>query len=401
MVKRHLFRITVFSWALRRLAVFIGQIFLQIPIVNVAVGLMAFDASLFRLRSRLPGPALDEMKGKCVCPPPSHHTIIQWSITLIIWCCFAFVLSGYCTIVYVVAQFSLNVAFFALLACLLHASFLLPPLCACAVVAFYINDALATVNRQHRDILQLIDDNSPRISALEDVADTHGNGGSGSSPSSGGSSPILHTHNLGAVKFIDADNVQFVSKELYYNVCQDLKCGWSRSVRHLAVRILCATALVIFVFATLSAVGSLMGSTVVMTTVAVIVSLSPKLVRAYNRRKRGSGARGGGANDVRAAWVKAIPDILDRHIRVDNSRFVDDWEQELTTYDVRSVGLLEMMLPRAEQWNNLRVWKFAWTVSADQQTYSPESFIIAYANKQASAAFLTKVSYFLNCFINL
>jgi hypothetical protein len=379
--------------------VFLGQLLLLIPVINVAVGLMAFDSSLFRLRSRLPAPPVDETKGKSMCTRPSHHTVIQLSITLIIWCCFMLVFSGYCTTVFIIAQFSLNVAFFALLASFLHASFLLPPLCACAVVAFYINDALAAVNRQHRDILKLIDDNSPRISALEDATDHHGNGGSTSSPSSsgGGASHILHTHNLGAVKFIDADNVQFVSKELYYNVCEDLKCGWLQCTRRLAVHIFSATAFVLIVFTSLTAVGSLIGSTVAMTTVAVLVSLSPKLVRDYARRKRGVER---GANDVRAAWVKVIPEILDRHIRVDNSRFVDDWEQELTTYDVRSVGLLEMMLPRAEQWNNLRVWKFAWTVSADQQTFSPETFIIAFANKQASAAFLTKVRLALLALVN-
>lgn len=86
-----------------------------------------------------------------------------------------------------------------------------------------------------------------------------------------------------------------------------------------------------------------------------------------------------------------MPDILDRHIRVDRTQSLDELEGDLTTYDVRPVGLLEMDIPHMTQQRSLRLWKFPWIVSADQQTQSHESFIVALANKLAAAAFLSKL----------
>ena len=377
MLKRHLFRVALFPWGLRRLFLFMWQLIVQIPIVRVLIGLVAFDSSLFQLRSKLPPSERDETKSRCLPKIPSHHTIIQWSITMLIWGCFAFILSGYCTVVFVVAQFSLNVIFFTFLASVLNASTILPLFCFAGVVTFYVNDALSTINRQHCDILKLIDENSPRISALEDSTENASRDGL----------QILKTHNLGAVKFIDADNVHYVSKELYYNVCQDLECGWSRSLRRLAVNVFTTLAFVLFTFASLIALGSFFGSNILISIAAIGISLSPKFLRAYSRRKHRNNT-----DDERLTWSKMVPEILDRHIRVDSTKFIDEFEEDLTTYDVRPVGLLEMMLPRMETWRTLVVWKFPWTVSADQQTHSPETFVIAFANKQAAAAFLTKVS---------
>ena len=221
----------------------------------------------------------------------------------------------------------------------------------------------------------MIDENSPRISAVEDTEDVF---------RSDGTIHILKTHNLGAVKFIDGDNTEYVSKELYYNVCTDLKCGWNRTLRRLTERMTMLTLFVLFVFLSVCGVGSVMGSGLFISAVAVVISLLPHLVRRY-----GSGSKR--QAEIRALWAKIMPDILDRHIRVDRTLCVNEAEEELTTYDVRPVGMLEMEVPREISQRMLRLWKFPWVVSADQQTQSHESFIIALANKLAAASFLSKV----------
>ena len=78
-------------------------------------------------------------------------------------------------------------------------------------------------------------------------------------------------------------------------------------------------------------------------------------------------------------------------VRLCVCQVIDDKEEELTTYDVRPVGLLEMDVPRMIQIRSLKLWKFPWVVSADQQTQTQESFIMALANKLAAASFLSKI----------
>jgi len=67
----------------------------------------------------------------------------------------------------------------------------------------------------------------------------------------------------------------------------------------------------------------------------------PKLAEALSAGRVGVGGVGGegGWAARRAAWARLIPDVLDRHIRVDRTSCVDDAEEALTTYDVRPIGV--------------------------------------------------------------
>ena len=71
------------------------------------------------------------------------------------------------------------------------------------MIAYYVDDMLATINVEHRYVLRLIDDNSPRISAAEDTNETAA--AAAAAPGAAGAVPTLRAHNLGAVKFIDSD----------------------------------------------------------------------------------------------------------------------------------------------------------------------------------------------------
>ena len=88
----------------------------------------------------------------------------------------------------------------------LNAGELLPWVSGVAVLSFYVNDVLSTINAEHRYVLRLIDENSPRISAVEDGNDA------AATDSAGPGVPTLRAHNLGAVKFIDGDGTEYVSK---------------------------------------------------------------------------------------------------------------------------------------------------------------------------------------------
>ena len=372
--KRHFFRIRWIPWGFRRLFHFIGRVCMQIPIFNICFGLTLVDNKMFKLRKEEESRDQDETKGDTECECISPGVLCKWICSLIIWLGFVAILGGYCTAVYIMTEFTLNVLFFTILGAVLHASTALPVIAFILVMIYYVNDTLAIINREHCEILKLIDENSPRISAVEDTDEVFRDG----------TIQILKTHNLGAVKFIDGDNTEYVSKELYYNVCADLKCGWSRSIRRIFVRLSIVVLFVMFTFLSLSALGAFTGSGVLVTVAAVLASFVPKAVDVYktNRPAR---------KDHKAIWAKVMPDILDRHIRVDRTQCVDETEEELTTYDVRPVGLLEMDVPRMVVARSLRLWKFPWIVSADQQTQSHESFIIALANKLAAASFLSKL----------
>jgi len=133
-----------------------------------------------------------------------------------------------------------------------------------------------------------------------------------------GTIQILKAHNLGAVKFIDGDSTEYVSKELYYNVCADLKQGWGAVVRRLFSRVAIVLLSVLLLFTTLHALCVLTGgSQLIVTIIALLVCAVPKLVDVYGHAL---GEYRGEARDKRAIWAKVIPDILDRHIRVDRTR---------------------------------------------------------------------------------
>ncbi len=376
--KRHFFRVKWIPWGVRRTLHFARRVLLQIPVVNVCFSLSVFDSKVFRLKAEQGEEEShdpDETKDNLEWKSPSYRTVCKGICSFFIWCGFVFVLAGYCTMVFVMIEFLLNVVFFTFLGAILNAATVLPWISFIGIIIFYANDTLAMINREHRDILKLIDENSPRISAVEDTEDVFRDR----------NIQILRTHNLGAVKFIDGDNTEYVSKELYYNVCTDLKCGWTRSLRRILYRMTCVVLFVLLLFLSASIVGSLTGSGTTVTFLAIFISLIPKTVETYRDSKPER------RDAKRVLWAKIMPDILDRHIRVDRTRCTDPAEEDLSTYDVRPVGSLDMDIPRMQMSHGLHLWKFPWIVSADQQTQSHESFIIALANKLAAAAFLSKL----------
>ena len=381
--KRHFFRVPWLPWGVRRTAKFIVRVLSQIPVVHVCFTTFMFDAKIFdaesveqRRRREAAAADFDEAADKAPSlSAPSARQAGRWCVVTVVWIGFAMMLAGYCTAVFVMAEFCLNVAMFVAVAGALNAAELLPWLSGAAVIAFYVNDILSTINSEHRYVLRLIDENSPRISAVEDgnEATTFATG-----------IPTLRAHNLGAVKFIDSDSTEYVSKELYHNVCADLKCGWSSTVRRLVRRIVVISAYVAFLFTTLSTINDLVcGSELLVVVVAVVGSAAPKLLEAYAEAR-------GLRPDRRAAWARVIPDVLDRHIRVDRTRCIDETEEPLTTYDVRPIGVVELEAPRPGSFRTLSLWKFPWIVSGDQQTPSHDPMIVAFANKLAASSFLSR-----------
>lgn len=371
--KTHFFRIRWLPWGIRRLFHLTRRLIMQIPVINICFSLNMIDHKFFAMKEKEERDE-DEMTDAMECSFPSCRTVCKAFCACIVWTGFSFILAGYCTAVFVMAEFLLSVVFFTTLGAVLNASSILPWLCCTAVILYYTNDTLAIINREHREILKLIDENSPRISAVEDAEEVFRDG----------AIQILKTHNLGAVKFIDGDNTEYVAKELYYNVCADLQCGWSRSLRRIFVRMTVVSLFVTLVFLSFTALGAFYGSGLVVTVLAVIASLTPKGIEVWRARRPGR-------IDKSQLWAKIMPDILDRHIRVDRTRCLDETEEDLTTYDVRPIGLLEMDIPRMQVQRSLRLWKFPWVVSADQQTQTHESFIVALANKLAAASLLSKL----------
>ena len=374
--KRHYFRVPWIPWGLRRVALCLFRVFLQIPLINVCFNLTAFDTKLFQLGEDTGTQvSIDEGRDKMKPPKPSCTAIWKGVLSLFIWIGFTLILAGYSTTVFIMTQFTLNLIFYTTLGCILHASSVLPWILLGLIIIYYLNDTLSEINREHKEILKLIDHNSPRITAAEDAEEVF---------TKNGTVQILKTHNLGAVKFIDGDNTEYVSKELYYNVCADLKCGWNNSFRRIVTRLGFVAIFVSFVFVALSTFGAFFGSGVIIPIVASLISLTPKVLEWQ-------GILGRDFQEVCAFWARVIPEVLDRHIRVDRTRCLDPLEEALTTYDVRPIGILEMDIPKMSHQRSLRLWKFPWVVSADQQTHNQESFILALANKLAAASFLSKI----------
>jgi len=391
--KRHFFRIPWVPWGVRRVVKFVVRTLSLIPVVHVCFTTFMFDAKIFdaesvEQRRQQHADDLDEATDPIPRPKmPSARLAGRWCLVTVVWFGFALMLGGYCTAVFLMVEFALNVVLFLTLAVVLNSSTLLPWMAATGLIAFYINDSLSKINEEHRHVLRLIDENSPRISAVEEPeigAPRGGGGGGGSTTSSATAAQTLRTHNLGAVKFIDSDNTEYVSKELYYNVCTDLKCGWSNTIRRLAVRTAMIVAYIVFLFSSLSTVDTfVVGSEWIIIILGCIGGLAPKLASTYAAVRSHHPE-----TDRRAIWSRVIPDVLDRHIRVDRTGCLDDAEQVLSTYDVRPIGLVEMELPRVSVYRTLRLWKFPWIVSGDQQTPSHDPVVIALGNKLAAATFL-------------
>ena len=385
--QRHLLGVPLAPWGVRRVALFLVRLFVQIPVIGACASLLSFDSRLFRMcHPPPPGVARGDDPQEESCgeveeggegvrwPAPTAPGVCKGVATAVIWLGFVLVLAGYCSAVFVMTQFLLNVVVFTLVGCVLRSTTLLPWLLFTAILVLHVNDSLWRVNEQHSTILRLIDEHSPRLCATEDGDDR-----AFDAPQGGGQ--LLRAHNLGAVKFIDGDNVEYVSKELFYSVCADLHCGWSASVRRVIGRLAVLVLFSLFVFLCLSAVGSLTGAGVVTSLAAGLISLLPKLWGVWRSR-----SDGGAAARKRCHWARVMPDLLDRHVRVERG----GEEGELGTYDVRAVGQLELLLPRSLSTRGLRVWKFPWAVSTDQQTHA-EPFVVALANKLAAAVFLSRV----------
>ena len=374
--KRHFFQIRWVPWGIRRFLQLARRVVMQIPVVNIAFHLAMFDVKLFNIRNgEEERPDQDERRTYIEVTVPLCKDVLKGLLSFIIWCGFLLILCGYCTCVYYMCEFVLNLLFFTLFGAIIYSSTILPWITMVLIILFYLNDALSLVNREHKDILRLIDENSPRISAIEGSDDVYRDG----------NVKVLRSHNLGAVKFIDGDNTEYVSKELYYNVCAALHCGWTHSLRRVCCRLAAILPIVLFIFLSFAALGSFMGSGIIVTLMALAASTIPKLTELYHQLRTGE------HKEKRRLWARIMPDILDKHIRVDRASCDDTMEADLSTYDVRPVGVLEMEIPSVIVQRSLRLWKFPWIVSADQQTQSHEPFIIALANKLTVAAFLSKI----------
>lgn len=321
--QRHLLSIKCFPVGCRRLSTLIRNILIQLPVLNVCFSIASNQTTYF-----LGSP---KKTRKQACAWPGWFLIIKGMAAGILWFMHIILLAGYCTAVWLICQLALTILLYICIGSILHSATVLPWLAAIAVAVFYLNDSLSKVNQDHQLILRLIDENSPRISAAEDSEQDftkreEDNGG------------LLRTHNLGAVKFIDGERGEYVSKELYYNVCEELKYGWKRSSKAIAVRMSLLLLFIVFIFGTCSVLGSLFDAGVILSVVATIASLIPKLCECWKDRGR--------EKEKKINWSKMMPVILDKYIRVDRTACVDEDETELSTYDVRPVGLLEMDVPK-------------------------------------------------------
>ena len=156
---------------------------------------------------------------------------------------------------------------------------------------------------------------------------------------------ILKAHNLGAVKFIDSDDRQFVSKQLYYAVANSLGITWSYILRHLTIYTACVIGYGVMVHCAVDAVrtaggGATIGATPLFVGAAVLLAAPCVVWRASAWRE---------SRLAPASWSDRMADILDSHVRRDrDAEAVVERERELTTYDVRPVGATEYERPAIE-----------------------------------------------------
>ena len=211
---------------------------------------------------------------------------------------------------------------------------------------------------------------------------------------------ILKAHNLGAVKFIDSDNGEFVSKELYYGVARSLGYSWSYIGRRLLT--ICSI-LTLYCLAVLFAVtafgeaGPNVAATPIFIGTAVLLALPALLCRASYWRA--SGRASGRGDQVEGAWSLRMADVLDSLVRYDrDSQAITECERELTTYDVRPVGSTEYERPRilyvtTSVSTRLDMWVYSPTVSV-QRAYDgvtrQSDAGVALAVKMAAGWFATR-----------
>ena len=94
--------------------------------LHVCFTTFMFDAKIFdaesveqrRRRDAAAAAELDEArdKGPPTSGPPSARQAGRWCVVMVVWLGFATMLAGYCTAVFVMVQFTLNVALFVAVA---------------------------------------------------------------------------------------------------------------------------------------------------------------------------------------------------------------------------------------------------------------------------------------------
>ena len=379
--KRHFFRIYWCPWGIRRVLLCIKNILMQIPIINICFRLSNFDAKLFNIRERdkedegYEEPDEEENKSWSDCVGSCSIQLVgKFILTILIWMIFVLPLIGYCCAVFFMAEFVLNVLFFTLVASLIHPGEVLPWIVLAAVIAYYTNDCLAAMQTQHRDVLRLINMNLPSVVATEDSGNTFKQIQVSN----------LMSHHLGALKFVDIANGEHITKELFYKICSDLKCGIARSVRQFAMKLFILVLFAVFVFLFSRILGLYLGHRLLITALAVLLCITPKVCQLSKSQREIRNAR-------RLRYARDVIAALDRHRRVDHRDCVDNSEEDLSTYDVRPIGGMQITLPRRCNSGSLQLYKFPMVVSADRQVTSTDSFLAAMVQKIAAAVFLNKV----------
>ena len=299
-------------------------------------------------------------------------------VNFFVWIGFILLLLGYCSIVFIISDFCINVLFFIFIANLIYPINLFPLFFCVFSFIFYINETLKNINFDQKYILKLIDQHSPRLSTMErnDFEEE-----------STTASKTLKIHNLGAVKFVDGDGSEYVSKELYYKVSADLKYSFSCSVRKFLKEFAQYIIYFLLLFIVVKISICFSDSLLCATALLIIGGLLPKvntyrnsadnLIKNVTRKQK---------------WEKIISEVLDRHIRVDlMAGAVVEEEEHLTTYGVRPVGTLEMDLPRKVIFRSLHVWKFPWNVSIEQQSSTNEMFIHILSSRIACISFVSRI----------
>ncbi|ESN99107.1 hypothetical protein HELRODRAFT_162598 [Helobdella robusta] len=378
---KHFVRIPCFPSKIRRLMkAFCRMVIARIPLMNVCFALYPSESMLFPTSNVINrSNTFDDIQKDC-----NFSGIIKifckYVLSFLSWVGFCLILIGYSTVIFLIADFAINVIFFVIISCFVYPQTLFPFIYYILVIFTYANGYLKNINSRHRLILKLIDENSPRLSNL-DKSDMDENEST--------SVKLVTSHNLGAVKFIDSDGTEYVSKELYYGVCDDLECSWTNCLNEFLTRLfqifvyMSLLLLLYRAFYYFTNCSSMNG-----VYLLVLGSMIPKLLkeklnsRDYSKKKR-----------QKEHWTKIISDILDKHVKVDRlSSAVDENEEHLSTYDVRPVGYIELDLPRHQVFRTLQIWKFLWSVSCEQQTRSTDSFVIALSNRLAAVSFLTRVA---------
>ena len=190
------------------------------------------------------------------------------------------------------------------------------------------------------------------------------------------------------MKFIDSDNSEFVSKELYYYVSKSLGYSWSYIARRLTLRLTLTSGYLLLVAFSIDALREVSGSyksTYALFFASSVLVLVPEVARAACV-----------VDDSRthSDWSSRMSAILDEHVRSDRDACSHlEVERELTTYDVRPVGGIEYERPQLRVFGSLSTWRYAMSVSGERVggECAPGGVRSAIVNKLAAAGFLVRV----------